>query len=85
MATKSELLSFLDKHVFHPILNVKGNKFDTKQREDLEDLKTRTESEKARFHGYDSLSGSSRCIRTISPRKTRSRSMRACRILVCLD
>lgn len=54
MATKTELLNFLDKHVFHPILNAKENKYSTKQREQLQDLKRRTEEEKARFHGYDS-------------------------------
>lgn len=54
MASKSELLSFLDKHIFHPILNANEDKFGTKQREDLADVKKRTEVEKARFHGYDS-------------------------------
>ena len=54
MASKSELLSFLDKHVFHPILNAKDDKFETKQRHELADVKKRTEAEKARFHGYDS-------------------------------
>ena len=54
MASKAELLSYLDKHVFHPILNAKEDRFSTRQREDLQDLKKRTEVEKARFHGYDS-------------------------------
>lgn len=55
MASKNELLDFLDKHVFHRILNASERKLGTRQREDLEDLKKRTEAEKARFHGYDSV------------------------------
>ena len=54
MANKTELLNFLDKRVFHPILNAKEEKYGTRQREQLQDLKKRTEAEKARFHGYDS-------------------------------
>lgn len=54
MASKNELLEFLDKHVFHRILNASERDLGTKQREDLQDLKKRTEAEKARFHGYDS-------------------------------
>ena len=54
MASKTDLLNFLDKHVFHPILNAKEGKLGTRQRDDLQDLKKRTEAEKARFHGYDS-------------------------------
>ena len=54
MASKADLLSFLDKRVFHPILNAKEDRFSTRQREDLQDLKRKTEEEKARFHGYDS-------------------------------
>ena len=54
MASKTELLEFLDKHIFHRILNASERDLGTKQREDLEDLKKRTEAEKARFHGYDS-------------------------------
>jgi len=54
MANKADLLSLLDKRVFHPILNAKEDRYSTRQREDLQDLKRRTEEEKARFHGYDS-------------------------------
>ena len=54
MASKQILLDFLDKHVFHPILNARDRNLSTRQREDLDDLKRRTEAEKARFHGYDS-------------------------------
>lgn len=54
MASKSELLAFLDKHVFHPILNAREDRHDERTRQLLRDLKRRTEEEKGRFHGYDS-------------------------------
>ena len=54
MASKSELLDLLDKHVFHPTLNAKPERYDEKQRKELRELQRRTEEEKARFHGYDS-------------------------------
>ena len=55
MASKTERLDFLDKHIFHRILNASERDLGTRQREDLEDLKKRTEVEKARFHGYDTV------------------------------
>ena len=54
MASKQELLDFLDKHVFLRILHASERDLGTKQREDLEDLKKRTQDEMGRFHGYDS-------------------------------
>lgn len=54
MASKDELLALLDKHVFHPTLNAREDRYDEKQRQQLRDLQRRTEEEKARFHGYDS-------------------------------
>lgn len=54
MATKNDLLTLLDKHVFHPTLNAREDRYDEKQRKELRDLQRRTEEEKARFHGYDS-------------------------------
>ena len=54
MASKQELLDFLDKHVFLRILHASERDLGTKQREDLEDLKQRTQAEMGRFHGYDS-------------------------------
>lgn len=54
MASKQELLDFLDKHVFFRILHASERDLGTKQREDLEDLKKRTQAEMGRFHGYDS-------------------------------
>lgn len=54
MANKAELVDFLDKHVFLRILHASERDLGTKQREDLEDLKRRTQDEMGRFHGYDS-------------------------------
>ena len=54
MASKQELLDFLDKHIFHRILHASDRDLGTKQREDLEDLKKRTQVEMGRFHGYNS-------------------------------
>ncbi len=54
MASKQQLLDFLDKHVFLRILHASERDLGTKQREDLEDLKKRTGDEMGRFHGYDS-------------------------------
>ena len=54
MAGKQELLDFLDKHVFLRILHASEHNLGTKEREDLEDLKKRTQDEMGRFHGYDS-------------------------------
>ena len=54
MASKQELLDFLDKHIFHRILHASERDLSTKQREDLEDLKRRTQEEMGRFQGYDS-------------------------------
>ncbi len=54
MASKTELLDFLDKHIFLRILHATERDLGTKQREDLEDLKRRTQDEMGRFHGYDS-------------------------------
>lgn len=54
MASKNELVEFLDKHVFLRILHASERDLSAKQREDLEDLKKRTQEEMGRFHGYDS-------------------------------
>src|SRR5438874_10615139 len=54
MASKQELLDYLDKHIFLRILHASERDLGTKEREDLEDLKKRTQDEMGRFHGYDS-------------------------------
>lgn len=54
MANKQELVHFLDRHVFDPIL--KASSHNTKGAEDrkLKDVQDRTRSEKERFHHYSS-------------------------------
>lgn len=54
MASKQELVEFLDKRVFHPVLNAQESHYHGKQKEVLADVQKRTEAEQARFHGYDS-------------------------------
>jgi len=54
MANKRELLSFLDRKVFNPILHASSDDYsDTDQRK-LKDVQDRTRSEKDRFHHYGS-------------------------------
>ena len=54
MASKQELVEFLDRRVFDPILHTSEDKYSGKQRERLNDVKRRTEAEKTRFHNYES-------------------------------
>ncbi len=54
MASKQELVEFLDRHVFNPVLNAKDSHYHGHQKELLADVQKRTEAERARFHGYDS-------------------------------
>ncbi len=54
MASKQELLDFLDKHIFLPILHASERDLSIKQLEDLKDLKHRTHEDMGRYHGYDS-------------------------------
>lgn len=54
MATKQELLHFLDQHVFDPILKASPNRYSETDRERLKDVQDRTKSEKERFHHYSS-------------------------------
>jgi hypothetical protein len=54
MANKQELLHFLDSHVFDPILHTSPDRFSEADRKRPEDVRKRTEAEKARFHRYDS-------------------------------
>ena len=53
MASKTELLGFLDKHVFDAILHAREGKGGGKAGEDLAEVQRKTVSEKERFHGYD--------------------------------
>lgn len=54
MASKQELLDFLDKHIFMPILHASERDLSIKQLDDLKDLKHRTHEDMGRYHGYDS-------------------------------
>lgn len=51
MASKNELLEFLDKHVFLRILHASERDLSIKQLDDLKDLKHRTHEEMGRYHG----------------------------------
>ena len=54
MASKKELLQFLDSRVFNPILRANEHDFRESDRKALADVQDSTKSEKARFHGYRS-------------------------------
>jgi len=51
---KKQLLDFINKKAFDPILNAKADKFKGKDREDFEDVRRKTESEKKNFEEYGS-------------------------------
>ncbi|MFL6416350.1 MAG: hypothetical protein ACJ74Y_11870 [Bryobacteraceae bacterium] len=52
MANKTELLKFLDHHVFDPILKANPDKYSDADQKKLQDVQDRTKSEKDRFHHY---------------------------------
>jgi hypothetical protein len=54
MASKAELLRFLDSRVFNPILRAKENDYREPDQKALADVQGSTKSEKERFHGYRS-------------------------------
>jgi hypothetical protein len=54
MANKTELLRFLDSHVFNPILRAKEEDYKESDRTVLADVQGSTKSEKERFHHYGS-------------------------------
>ena len=54
MASKAELLRFLDSRVFNPILRAKKDDYRESDQKALADVQGSTKSEKARFHGYHS-------------------------------
>ena len=54
MANKSELLRFLDRRVFDPILKTSPNHYSDADQKKLKDVQDRTRSEKDRFHHYGS-------------------------------
>ena len=54
MANKQELVHFLDRHVFDPILHASPDKYSEADQRKLKDVQDRTRSEKDRFHHYRS-------------------------------
>ncbi len=54
MASKHELVSFLERKVFDRIMHASADKYSESERAKLKDVQTRTQSEKDRFHGYSS-------------------------------
>lgn len=48
--TREELVSFLDKKVFDPVLSTSSDKYEGKKKDLFNDVKRSTESEKRRFH-----------------------------------
>ena len=54
MASKDELVNFLDHKVFDPILNASPDKYSGARRDDLSYVQDRTKSEKERYHNYGS-------------------------------
>ena len=54
MANKQELVSYLDRKVFDPILHASSDKYGGADHKALDDVKRRTETEKERYHHYSS-------------------------------
>ncbi len=54
MANKKELLDFLDRRVFNPILRAGADGYGEADRKKLKDVQDRTRSEQERFRGYSS-------------------------------
>lgn len=54
MANKTELLKFLDTHVFNPILKASPDDYSESDQKKLKDVQDRTRSEQERFRHYGS-------------------------------
>lgn len=54
MASKDELVRFLDEKVFDPILNASPDKYSGSRQDDLNYVQDRTRTEKQRYHNYGS-------------------------------
>lgn len=54
MANKSELVSFLDRRVFDPILKASSSGRSDHEKRELEDVQRRTRTEQDRYHHYES-------------------------------
>jgi hypothetical protein len=51
---KKQLLDFINKKAFDPILKTKPEKFKDKEREEFEEVRRKTENEKKNFEEYGS-------------------------------
>ena len=54
MASKEELVRFLDQHVFNLILHARAKGRDGREQTELEDVQKRTRTEQDRYHHYPS-------------------------------
>ncbi len=54
MASKDELVRFLDSKVFDPVLNASPDKYNGNKKDDLKYVQDKTRSEKERYHHYGS-------------------------------
>lgn len=54
MASKQELVHFLEQRVFDPILKASPDRYSGKQKDDLKYVQDRTRSEKERYENYGS-------------------------------
>ena len=54
MANKSELVEFLDRRVFNPILRADGSGRSEHEKKELEEVQEKTRTEQERYHGYPS-------------------------------
>ncbi len=54
MASKQELIDFLDRKVFDPILKASADRYSGRQRDDLEYVQDKTRTERDRYHHYGS-------------------------------
>jgi hypothetical protein len=52
MASKQDLLNFLDRRVFNPILHASPDDYSEADQKKLKDVQDRTRSEKEGFHNY---------------------------------
>lgn len=54
MASREDLLRYLERHVFDPILHASPDHYGAGDKKRLEDAQQRTQSEKERFRAYKS-------------------------------
>jgi hypothetical protein len=52
MASKQELVKFLDEKVFDPVLKASPDKYNGSEKDDLKYVQDRTRTERERYHHY---------------------------------